>query len=635
MEDSTQEQKQNFLRENILEKGYDGQQFINYLKSIKGEEGEDISNWSMTDLQKVVQDFISLSLNSNSQGKQEENNQVNQINENNQDNQINENNLDNQANENNKNNQINENDQSKENNEQNNTTLNQSINPENLQGLKEEDFGIIIPDFIECRKSETTELCKYNKIEITVNDPKKVDKGFFSKTYIDFEIVTNPIKLSVRRQHAEFVWLRERLSVIFNTNVLPRLPKKGKVNGDKHIKKRMRNLERFLNYLVKDPLIKTSQILFDFLSIQDEEEYNKRKKIYDKMKTPNDFKEIKSIDGKIRVKISENKEKNIENIRDNAAFNETALKKFNQNFKILKTEMNTVINRVLSFSPLFDKLIKISSNFKEENTIIESYKQMKNLFNSWAETLKNQNSFFLNDVKEYFRLMSGNYHHMRDLAQVVENQKLNYYKLSKNLISKKLDLYKKGDTLSWQLDPKDRNEIRKFSRNKLTCYKKICFKETNNAIKNKEKYGYYLNRLISEYVRIKNINAIENKEKVKQFSKKEGLIVTEYFRKMGEIILVMDGCIIDESNQKIIEQKEEQTLEVNNEEVEDNNNINQQEENVEEQKEEGQINTENNGEDKKDEIKENENNIINDENEDNNKIEEKEGDNKNEINDKE
>ena len=431
MEVSTHD-KQNYLRENILEKGYDASQFINFLKYKKGEEGEDISNWSMPDLQNVVQEFISLSSTNSlpaeiflpDQQFNQANNQINQINI--------------QIDETNQTNQINE-----QNNQNQTQSQIQNQNNQNLQGLKEEDFGIVIPDFIECRKSETTDLCKYHQLEITVNDPKKVDKGFFSKTYIDFAITTNPIKLSVRRQHSEFVWLRERLSVIFNTSILPRLPKKGKVKEDLHIQKRMRNLEKFLNFLVKDPLLKSSQILFDFLSIDNEEEYNKRKKIYNKMRTPNDFKEIKSIDGKTKIKISENKENNIENIRDLAAFNETALKKFNQNFKELKTDMNTIINRILSFSPLFDKLIKISTNYLEDNAIIESYKQMQNLFNSWGDLLKKQNSFFLTDVKEYLKFLSGNYHHLRDLVQEVESQKTNYYKLSRNLMSKKMDLFRR------------------------------------------------------------------------------------------------------------------------------------------------------------------------------------------------
>ena len=544
MEDSTQEDKQNYLRENILEKGYDVNMFINYLKSQKGEEGADISNWSMSGLQKVVQDFVNLHKVNQMDQSEEKNNinnpQINQV-------------ID-------KNNNI---------NQQNN----QPQNIENLGSLKEEDFGITISDNIECRKSETTELCKYKDLEITVSDPKKVDKGFFSKAYIDFEIKTNPCNLIVRRQHAEFVWLRERLSVIFNTHILPRLPKKGKVNGDPHIQKRMRNLEKFLYYLTKDPLIKSSQILFDFLSIDKEEEYNKRKKIYNKMRTPNEFSEIKSIDGKTRLKITEIKEKNIENIRDNAAFNETALKKFNQNFKVFREEMNTVISRVHSFSPLFDKLIKISSNFSEDNIIVESYRQMQNMFNSWADILKRQNSFFCNDIKEYLKIISGNYHYIRDLAQNVENIKYSYYKISKNLMSKKMELFRKGDTSSWQLDINDKNKVGEFSKDRLTSYKKICYKDTVNAIKSKEKYGYYLNRLISEYVRMRNINAFENKDKVRQFSKKQGQIMSEYFKKMGEIIIVIDGCMINDAGENLMEQPSDQFLYVNK--IENNNDIQQ------------------------------------------------------------
>ena len=611
MEEVSTQDKQNYLRENILEKGYDATQFINFLKYKKGEEGEDVSNWSMPELQNVVNEFISLSYTNSLPAEiflsDQQNNQINpQINTQ----------TDNQGNmQINQNNQINQiNDQNNQNQAQNQI---QNQNNENLQGLKEEDFGIIIPDFIECRKSEATEFCKYHQLEITVNDPKKVDKGFFSKTYIDFAIITNPIKLSVRRQHSEFVWLRERLSVIFNTNILPRLPKKGKVKEDPHIQKRMRNLEKFLNFLVKDPLIKSSQILYDFLSIDNEEEYNKRKKIYNKMRTPNDFKEIKSIDGKTKIKISENKEDNIENIRDLAAFNETALKKFNQNFKELRLEMNTIINRIFSFSPLFDKLIKISTNYLEDNAIIESYKQMKNLFNSWGDILKKQNSFFLTDVKEYLKFLSGNYHHLRDLVQEVETQKTNYYKLSRNLMSKKMDLFRKGDTSSWQLDVNDRNNLSTFSKDRVASYKKICFKETNNVIKNKEKYGYYLNRLISEYVRMKNINAYENKEKVKQFSKKEGQIASEYFKKMGEILIIMDGCNLNINPDDVIFKKLDYGNEDNNiiqpeqeEEKKDDNNI-------------GDINTGNYEENKEG------NNDYKEQNE------EKEENNQNVINDKE
>jgi len=44
------EDKQNFLRENILKKGYDGYEFQQFLENKKGNEGANIENWDMSDL---------------------------------------------------------------------------------------------------------------------------------------------------------------------------------------------------------------------------------------------------------------------------------------------------------------------------------------------------------------------------------------------------------------------------------------------------------------------------------------------------------------------------------------------------------------------------------------------------------
>ena len=546
MEDSEQLEKQNFLRKNILEKGYDGNQFALFLKSKKGEAGSDISNWTMPDLYDVVKEFISQNLphlEHDSQPQQTQSLTQSQLN-----------------------------------NSPAVATIQTAGLNQNIT-LTEEDFGIAIPEYLECLKSETNELSKYDYIEITVKEPKKVDNGFFSKTFVNFLITTNPININVRRKHEDFVWLRERLSILFNLNVLPRLPKKGKVNEDKHINKRMRNYERFLVYLAKDPLVKNSQIFFDFLTIENDSDFEKRKKIYNRLKTPVELKDIKTIDGKMRVNVTIKKETLLENIRDNSAFNETALKKFNQNFKLLKEEMKTVITRVLSFGPLFDKLIKISSTYFDNNVILESYNQMKNIFITWAETLKKQNTFFFTDVKEYLRLLSGNYHHLRELVQYVEKIKINYNKISKNLISKKMELFRKGDMSSWQLDVKDRENINSFYSDRLASYKKICFKETNSVIKQKEKYGYHLNKIISEYQRLRSINTIEHKEKVIQFSKKESEITSNYAKMMGNIIAIMENCVENVNKEENdIGQNIPPSMEINEEENK-NNKKNEFEEN--------------------------------------------------------
>ena len=53
-------QKQIYLRENILDKGYDGEDFASFLTSKKGEEGVNLKNWSLDELKSAVQEFINI-----------------------------------------------------------------------------------------------------------------------------------------------------------------------------------------------------------------------------------------------------------------------------------------------------------------------------------------------------------------------------------------------------------------------------------------------------------------------------------------------------------------------------------------------------------------------------------------------
>ena len=54
----SEEEKQNYLRENILDKGYEAEEFVTYLTSKKGDEGVDLGNWSLNELKMVVQEYI-------------------------------------------------------------------------------------------------------------------------------------------------------------------------------------------------------------------------------------------------------------------------------------------------------------------------------------------------------------------------------------------------------------------------------------------------------------------------------------------------------------------------------------------------------------------------------------------------
>ena len=58
MEEETLEEKQKFLRENILEKGHDPEKFIEYLTMKKGKDEININNWSLQEIETMINEFL-------------------------------------------------------------------------------------------------------------------------------------------------------------------------------------------------------------------------------------------------------------------------------------------------------------------------------------------------------------------------------------------------------------------------------------------------------------------------------------------------------------------------------------------------------------------------------------------------
>ena len=410
------------------------------------------------------------------------------------------------------------------------------------------EYGIIIPDSIKCKKMENTEFTIRKDLVIKISDPVKVESGFFTGKSVNYLVTTLPLKYTVRRKYSDFNWLRDTLINIFNTNLIPKLAKKGKVTNDKHddafIQKRMKFLEKFINFLIKDELIKSSKLMYDFLTIQKEDDFQHYKKLYDKIKVSplNDVRERKSLDGEMNVKITKEKEIYLENIKDNSIFNGNLFKKLNNNFKLLQDEFLAVIKRFESISQVYRQLYDVSINYLDQNTISESYAQMENMFNKLSESFDSIKKFINSDIREYFKFIGNNFNCLSEMTQNVDLAKSNYLKNAKNLISKKNDLFKKGDISKWELSPSDKNNSQKLLKEKTLACMKMLPKETRNCIISKEIYGFYLNKLINEYERMRQINAVQHKKTICFYCKEQIVICSEYTRILGDITMTLDSC---------------------------------------------------------------------------------------------
>lgn len=254
------------------------------------------------------------------------------------------------------------------------------------------------------------------------------------------------------------------------------------------------------------------------------------------MKPPQNVNDNQTLNGRIEIEVKKEKETYFENIKDNINYNETLLIKLNENLKLLKVQIENITLKIDEIAQIWNELSKTSAKYFDTNEIVQTYEQMGKLFTNWSDALKRHNNVIHIDIREYFKYIKNTFRSMKDLVYVVESNKNTYYKNERYLINKKEDLFRKGDTNKWELDLNDKDNASKLLQDKNSALMKIIPKETNNVIGLKKVYGYYLNRIISEYERIKLLNTSFHPKNLVNACEKLTEIYSDFQKGSSEII---------------------------------------------------------------------------------------------------
>ena len=541
--EETLRQKQLYLRENILDKGYSTDNFMDLLHSKKGEQGLDLNNWTMRELALVVKEFIS---NENSYDNYQENNFY------------------------------------KENKPQIETD--EDYEQKCMQKYKEQkqkenqEYG-------SCTKIKKSSL---NMDDDNINIKVILPTQNINKESGEFLIETYPNRYKVRRNLEDFDLILNYLNKKFMNYVVPQLSKKnyGEKYTEEKALKRSRALNKFLEGLIVHPTLKHIDILNDFLSINSEEDFEDIKKKYLSMVNSEEnieeklsLEDIKSLNGKIKISINKEKEVYFMNIKDNTKINESIMKKINKSYKNLIEIMKTANDKMKEISDLWKLLYDKSLKYYETLYSSESYKIMNKMIEELlASETKKINIININ-IREYFRFMKNEFHMLSDLAAKVENYKDKYYKAFEKLNEDKEKLFKEQDVTSWGLNENDLKHKDVFLKNKELAFSRMMPEESNNVLDTRNIYGAYLNSLIDEYERIRLLNGKKNKENtikiLRLFNDDFKYINNSFENKIAYLNRVKDEEINDNGNSNEIQNDDDNKNLFNN-----NKNINKQSNNI-------------------------------------------------------
>jgi hypothetical protein len=92
---------------------------------------------------------------------------------------------------------------------------------------------------------------------------------------LEFKVRTPAMKWEVGRRYSDFIWLRNYLLKAYPSQIIPPIPqKKAAKRTKRHVEKRMKILEYFLNDLLNIPEFLNNKYVQAFLNVSDGPKFN-------------------------------------------------------------------------------------------------------------------------------------------------------------------------------------------------------------------------------------------------------------------------------------------------------------------------------------------------------------------------
>ena len=426
-------EKQALIKKNILDKHFDKDQFFSFCMSKKPNNGDNLKNWTKEELTTIINNFVEEQNKYyiNTQKAMDQNIQLNM--------------------------------------------------PQNTENKNQPKNIYEIP----CPFLEKT-ILNDKEIKSEMKNPKSIEAGFFSNSYILYDIETTidiNTKWIVQRRYSDFIWLREALIKFFPRDMVAPLPGK-KIGGRRFeidfVTKRMNNLNIFLDKILKNETFKTSEALVTFLSIMDRARFEDKKKEINSYIIPEGLEGIKSLNGKISISEDDySNEKYLTNINNYFNLQTQIYDKLNEDLSAFNKSIFSCVENLAGVQKDFELLHLLNARVSMKKEILKTFEMFGIFFKNWKRVLFNQGDIIKKHVKSFFKYvnMEGNAYSELTKSRLVIKEK--FENENKKLNNKKEKLWEQNDISKWEINEDFSNIDRVLlMRDKQYAFSKMCTRES-------------------------------------------------------------------------------------------------------------------------------------------------------------
>ena len=401
--------------------------------------------------------------------------------------------------------------------------------------IKNENNILKEEKYMNCNLIEETLISKQKKVEIKISEPQIEKGGLFSFSYSTYLIKTSPLNIKVRRRYSDFIWLYNILNAQFPNCIIPPFFKKKERLDKIKMNNKIIYMEYFLNDIANNPLLRNSRIFYDFISIENDKDFNNIKYKYEKIESPsNNIKLLKALNGEINISISNEKEKYLQNIKVKLNSEEKIFDKQINNYKILINNIHQTSEKIKEISNIWEELYnKKNGHFESECTLV-SYSSLIKAMQEFAEFQNNYCILIKNYIIKFFKYFNQEFNSFKNFVLVIDNYKNYYHKTQQKLSLTKNTFLKREQSINNIQN--ETKEIKEKERKKEFERTKLLLEDSEKAIEFENLYGCYLNSYINEYERIRDIHNKKLKANSYQFVKELSIQISDFNFRLGEIL---------------------------------------------------------------------------------------------------
>ena len=230
---------------------------------------------------------------------------------------------------------------------------------------------------------------------------------------------------------------------------------------------KMRDYERFINAVLENPLLRSSEIVEEFIT-KEQNEFNILKLKYKNLKQVVETKNFVTLSGELdatfyqkNFTLSNKYQKIIEKKK-------ALLIKLNNSIKDVVYQLELVNTKINNLSEIFQDLSLLSRSNEENISIFSN-------FGEYCTTISNINTleknFLQKDVKEFFKYIRLEYDEVDKLFSDYKYAKINFEGCENNIISHKNNklnnMYNNEDMYKFELEQKEKE---KDNAKRLCCF---------------------------------------------------------------------------------------------------------------------------------------------------------------------